>query len=221
MTTIDRIQAVLSRWPLVLIGLLVGLGLGFGATKMMAPSHTANAKVFVVVGGSQNAADMNSASLYAASQMSSYETAASSPIVLAPVIQQLKLNMTPTELGKDVTATASKDSFVLDIVVSDPDAQRAADIANAIAAQMGTAIKDLTPVDKSGVKPLSSKTITPAVADTSGAASSMIRNMAGLSFLGMLAGVVFALLLEARAQTSGAHLRRSPRDEADVDGGAK
>lgn len=197
------------RWPIVLLGLLLGLALGLGATKLVKTGYVADTKVFVVVAGKQDTAAMSAASTYAESQMSSYETAAMSPLVLDPVIAQLKLDMSAGELAKQVTATASTKSFVLDIEVQDTDANRAVAIANAIANQMSSAIKTLTPQDLKGAKPLQSVTITPASAEDVTSSSSLVRNMLGLGMLGLLGGIALALLLDAFAGASGRTPRRS------------
>ncbi|WP_301408338.1 hypothetical protein [Luteococcus sp.] len=196
-TAVDRARAVARRWPLLLVGALLGLALGLVATKMVATGYVADAKAFVVVAGKQDTADMSAASSYAEGQMSSYETAATSPLVLDPVIDKLKLDMSASELAKQVTATATSKSFVLDIMVEDSDPERAASIANAIASQMDAAIKTLTPLDQAGAKPLNAVTITPASADDTVSSSSLVRNVAGLGLLGVLTGLALALMLEA------------------------
>ncbi len=200
--------------------LLLGLALGWGGTTLLGQTKVADAKVFVVVSGKQTASDMSAVSSYADSQMSSYETAATSPLVLDPVIDKLKLDTTAVKLAEHVTVTASTNSFVLDIQVENSSADTAVAVANAIADQMGTAIKELTPEDKLGVKPLASVTITKASAVDVASSSSMARNVIGLGILGLLLGVALALLMEGMSSSSSAPRRSGDaRESANGDGG--
>ena len=91
--------------------------------------------------------------------MSSYAEVATSPRVLAPVIQQLGLRTTPKELAESVEATVPVDTVILEIAATDPDPTRAAEIANAVGQELAKAAADLSPQKEDGTKAVQATTI--------------------------------------------------------------
>jgi succinoglycan biosynthesis transport protein ExoP len=123
------------RWLSVLITALLFLGLAALVTLMMPKKYTATTSLFFAVGG-ESASDLAQGSSFAERQMSSYARVATSPMVLAPIIQRLGLPMKPAELAESVKATVPAGTVILEIAATDPEPHRWAQIANAVAEEL-------------------------------------------------------------------------------------
>jgi non-specific protein-tyrosine kinase len=80
-------------------------------------------------------------STFSESRVKSYAEIMTSPNTLQPVIDKLKLGMTPQELARNVRTVAPLDTVLLQIFVSDVNPLKAATVANAIARQQSIEIR--------------------------------------------------------------------------------
>ena len=142
---------VLLRRPLltVLVGLVVFAGV-LGQAILAGPSYSASTSLLFAVSGGNSATDLNQAATYLQREMASYTRVATSPRVLQPVITQLGLPDTPTSLAANVKVTNPTTTVLLDISVTRPDAEQAAQIANAISAQLKTVVEEMAPTQTEG-----------------------------------------------------------------------
>lgn len=97
---------------------------------------------YITVGGS-----------YISNRITSYPTLATTSKVLKPVIDDLGLDETVTDLAGQVTVTNPTNTAFVNIAVVDGDPKQAADIANSVAESLKNVIEsDLYSGDKSPVK---------------------------------------------------------------------
>ena len=179
------------RWLSVLITMLLILGLASLVTLATPKKYTAATRLlFAVAGGSVS--DLAPGSSFAEQQMASYAQVVTSPMVLAPVVQRLALPMTPTELAKSVKATVPVNTVVLDIAVTDRDGQRAAQIANAVGAEI--AAGKLTPERRDGTKALQATIVAAAQVPDRPSSPKVLFNLCLGLVLGLLAGIGVAAL---------------------------
>ena len=155
-------QVALRRYWTTWLGItLAGLLVALGVVLVTPPTYEATAQVFVAsVDGS------TSGSQFVNQRVPSYPPVADSQTVLAPVIDQLGLPTSFSQLRTQVSATNPVDTSQIEIAVTDGDAARAAQIANAVAEGFGAAVEVLEkPVD--GASPVSLTVTNPATAPTS------------------------------------------------------
>jgi capsular polysaccharide biosynthesis protein len=157
----DYWMALRRYWTTWLGVTLAGLLVALGTVLVTPPTYQATAQVFVAsVDGS------TSGSQFVHQRVTSYPEVADSRTVLAPVIEQLGLSDSFSDLRKQVSATNPVDTSQIDIAVTDGDASRAAQIANAVAERFGTAVEELEhPGD--GASPVSLTVTDPATVPTS------------------------------------------------------
>lgn len=74
--------------------------------------------------------------------VSTYSEIVKSKRVLQEAIDKLELDTTPEKLAKQINVTAIEDTEIIKIAVSDPDAERAAAIANKVAEIFATTVHD-------------------------------------------------------------------------------
>ena len=137
--------------------LLVALGI----VLVTPPTYEATAQVFVA-----SVDDSTSGSQFVNQRVTSYPQVADSRTVLAPVIDELGLSDSFSDLRKQVSATNPPDTSQIEIAVTDRDADRAARIANAVAERFGTAVEELEQPGDGG-SPVSLTVTNPATVPTS------------------------------------------------------
>ena len=151
----------------------------------------------------QSISDLDWSSAFFQRQMASYAQVATSPMVLEPVIRRLDLPLTARELAKSVEATAPVGTVIVEIAVTDRNPRRAAEIANAVGAELSTVAGGLTPGTFGTVKhqadgqlvrmPLQATTIEAAQVPDKPSRNILVRFGVGL-VLGLMVGICVALL---------------------------
>ena len=95
-------------------------------SMLAKPTYTSNASLFLSVRTASSGGDLNAGSSYAESQVQSFAKVARSDIVLQPVIDNLGLATTPSELAKQVTVSVPTGTATLDIAVVQGSPEEAA-----------------------------------------------------------------------------------------------
>jgi capsular exopolysaccharide synthesis family protein len=185
------VAAVLHwRWALALV-LLVCVG-GAAAYAALAPrEYASTTTVFFSLSRTSSVSDLAQGSTYTEDVAKSYSEVVTLPLVLGPVIGQLGLDETPAELAKRVTVETQPDTVLADITVTDPEPQRAAEIANAVGRQLAASITTLSPSGTAATSPIKVTTISDAV-PPSGPSSPNVRL---LLVVGCVAGLALGLAL--------------------------
>jgi capsular exopolysaccharide synthesis family protein len=177
----------------VLIIALTTLALASLVTLAMPKKYTATTRLFFAVTG-ESVSDLAQGSTFAEKQMSSYAVVATSPRVLAPVIEQLGLRVTPQELAESVNATVPVDTVILDIAATDLDPTRAAQIANAVGQELARAAGDLTPERRDGTQAVKATTVAAAQVPEEASFPDIPKNLGIALMLGLLLGIGVAVL---------------------------
>ena len=182
-----------KRWLYVAIPMILGVGITAALSFIAQPMFRSTASVYFALPTGNTAADLFQGSNYTESQLASYASVATKPVVLSPVIQQLSLEMSVNQLSGFVTATVSNQTVIIDISASDPSANRAASIANAVANQLGKVVRDLSPKNTNGKPTIDYAVVANASAPQSPASPRKKFNIAAGLIGGLLLGIVLAL----------------------------
>ncbi len=134
-----------NGWKWIGAFAIIGAVLAGTYSMLATPQYRATTTLFFYISGADSTTQLLQGSTYAQNQVRSFALLAEQPVVLDPVIKQLNLDETSVQLSKQVTTSVPLDTVVLDVIVTDQSAQQAAAIANAIGAQMSTAISNLSP----------------------------------------------------------------------------
>ncbi|NIJ05855.1 polysaccharide biosynthesis tyrosine autokinase [Frigoribacterium faeni] len=185
----DYVRIARKGWALIVGGLALGLGLGVLALLVIPPSYVSTTRVFVSVQGidQSSAQDIVQGSSAAQQKVTSYLSVATSSRVLQPVVDELRLDTTTTELAERVTATSPANTVIISISARDHDPG----VARRIAAAVGTSFTKVVadeielPVG-GGPTPVRVETIEPASSPTSPASPRLATTLG----LGLLAGFV-------------------------------
>lgn len=111
---------------------------------------------------SAKAEDLAESALYPETVVRSYAEAATQPLVLDEVIDQLGLRVSAETLADSVEANSPLGTVIIEIKVTDPSPTQAAAIANAVAAQLEKASDSTTPGSTLADASIRVSTIAPA-----------------------------------------------------------
>ncbi|MCF2529269.1 polysaccharide biosynthesis tyrosine autokinase [Yinghuangia sp. KLBMP8922] len=173
---------------------LGGLAAGLTLTACSTAQYKSVSQIFVATRGTSDVAEMNQGSAFSQARVQSYADIIASPRVTAPVVKQLGLDTSARALADRVQATARLNTVLIDITVTDTDPERAALIANAVAAEAGLLIVDLETPPGQGAAPVHIGITRSGVPATDPVSPKPLLN-AGAGLLGgLLTGIAFALL---------------------------
>ena len=184
-------------------------------SMLAKPTYTSNASLFLSVRTASSGGDLNAGSSYAESQVQSFAKVARSDIVLQPVIDNLGLATTPSELAKQVTVSVPTGTATLDIAVVQGSPDEAARVTAAISEQLVEAVDELSPPSPDGTKPVVATIIRPAQVPTSPTTPKTMQNLALGVLLGLLLGAGQAILrdmlnLDIRSERDVARVTEIP-----------
>lgn len=167
-------------------------------TFLSAPKYTATAELFASYTGqadaSQNSNEMNSGASYLSTQIKTYPQLIKTQAVLDPVIKDLSLDMSVSDLADMVTATNPTNTFMVDISVESKDAQQSADIANNVAKNLAEQISSSLYTDGTTKSPIQLSVVQKAQMPTEPSSPKIPLYLAAGLILGLIVGVGVALL---------------------------
>lgn len=218
----EYIRILRDRWVSIVAITLIGLAAAGAFSILQTPKYDAKTQVFVSVKSTDSPSDLIQGSSFSEKRVTSYVNLATSPRVLQPVIDKLHLDTTADVLKSQVTASTPPQTVLIDIKVSNTDAGRAADIANATADSLILAVQQ---VEEGSIVKLS--IIEPATKAVNPSSPKIPLNLALGLIVGLLIGLALAVLrqvLDTRIRTvediehitDAAVLGRFPHDDSVV-----
>jgi len=186
---------------MIALVVLMAVGLSLAYTYALKPAPTYEARTEVLISGAaSNQRDIWGVGEYAARRTQAYVELVMGDELARRVVRRFDLSETPGELASQVSASAVPDSVVLEIVVTNPSADRAQFLANAVTKEFGTVVRELeTPVGKT--QPIVEAIVIDRAekpASTAGGPQTL-RNVAVGLVLGFLAGFGLAVIRESIA----------------------
>jgi succinoglycan biosynthesis transport protein ExoP len=209
----DYLSVLRVRWKAIVACAIVALAAA-GFLSFRAPKvYEAKTSLFLSISVGQSSSELSRGFSYAQGLASSYAQVATQPIVLQPVITQLRLDTTPGQLARSITATAPLDSVIIELTVSDASAKTAADIANATARQLASAVGNIVQRSENNTSTVQVTVVSPASVPGSPSSPRIPLNLT----IGLLAGLVGGVVLAFTRDVFDARVR-TRRDVARITG---
>lgn len=206
----DYIRILRKGWVLIVLLTLVGVGAASAFSILQTPKFSATAKVFVSTQSSGTTSELAQGNTFTVQRVKTYSDLVNTPIVLLPVIAELKLGITSDQIAKQITASAPLDTSIIDITVIDEDPVLAADIANAASASLTTVVQDIeTPEAEDAISPVKLTRAQEASVPSVPVSPNVPLNIALGALVGLALGVGIAVLRET--------LETRIRNERDVE----
>ena len=198
MTIADLLQIVRKHLASAIISFVVVFAAVAAVTFIMPPKYTATAEVFATYAGqsgeTQTANDMSYGANYLNTQIKTYPELVKTEAVLQPVIKDLGLDMTTTDLAGVVTVTNPTNTFMVDISAEVGDPQQAADIANSVAKNLTDQISSDLYNNSSSGSPIKLTVVQKAQTPTGQSSPNIPLYLAAGLILGLIVGIGVALL---------------------------
>jgi capsular exopolysaccharide synthesis family protein len=186
-----------KRWRVIPIVTLLVVALAAGITYTMPKAYESQLQFFVSTVDTSNNSQLAQGSNFLQQRVKSYSQLISAPVVLEPVVKRLGLEITPDQLGANVSANIPTDTVLIDVTVTYASPRRAQAIAEAISEEFPKTVADLEKVSTNGSSPVK-VTVTRSPTFNSHAVSPKpIRNLALGLVLGLCLAVAVALLRHA------------------------
>ncbi|MDD9207453.1 Wzz/FepE/Etk N-terminal domain-containing protein, partial [Georgenia sp. 10Sc9-8] len=185
-----------KRWAGILLSVLLFVLIAAALTLAATPRYTAETRMFFSVRGSETVSELNQGSTYTERQMTSYAELVTSPLVLEPVVDELSLDTTAPALAGQLEASLPPGTVMLDIQATDEDPALAADIANAVAEELGDVVTDLTSHEADDAQLVSASVVSPAREPGTPSEPDPTTNLALGLLLGLGVGIGLALVSE-------------------------
>jgi len=184
--------AILRKyWVSILLFTIAGGLLAGIYVAAATPVYTAKSGVFLAITGGGSVSDMLTGTNYVNAQARSYAEIVRTPAVLTPTIETLGLSTTAAALAGHVTTTVPTNTSIIQIQVTDNNAARSAQIAQAVAESLTEAVKTLSPMDQNQNASIRATVITPATVPTAQTSPQVTLSLA----LGLIAGLVVGIIL--------------------------
>lgn len=197
MSIAEYFRVLRKRWVTIAVLTALGAALGVALTLTAEPQYRAQSESFVTIAGtSGGAGSILQGSQFTIQRVSSYTQLVDSPFVLQPVIDELALDETVSELAQRVDAANPNDTVLIYVTADGGSPESVATLADAVAVSLGQEIERLETPER-GTSPVRVTLVRPAT-EPAGPFSPRPRfNLALGLMLGIAAGVGLALLRDS------------------------
>jgi len=190
----DYIRILRKNWLVIVATTLIGISAAAGYSLTRTPMYEASSRVFVSTQAGGTVQELQQGGSFALQRVGTYVQLAESPLVLNPVIAELDLGGTADSLAQQVSASSPLNSFLIDISVEDADPVRAANLANAIAASLKTAVESIETRDEQAPSPVQLSRVKDALPSANAVSPNVPLNLALGALVGLAAGLGIAVL---------------------------
>ncbi|WP_083450054.1 polysaccharide biosynthesis tyrosine autokinase [Luteipulveratus mongoliensis] len=193
-----------KRWRIIPAVALLVVALATLLTVLTPKTYQSNIQFFVSTSDSSDSAQLAQGSTFTQQRVKSYTELLKTPKVLGPVVQQLKLPLTPTQLAAHVSTNIPVDTVLIDVSITDRSAARAKAIAKSVSEQFPKTVQDLERVKADSPSPVKVTVVKDPQASPGAVSPRPVRNIALALMLGLLLGVAVAILrhiLDSRVRT--------------------
>lgn len=180
-----------KRIIIIVATFLVFAIVGFLGTKIfITPQYTTNTRMYVLNRSNQNNV-VTSDFQIATYVMNDYKALITGQNVTKEVISRLGLDMTPAQLSKLIEITSPENTRVLQISITHPDPQKAADIANTVREVASSQIMKI--MDVNAVKTVYEAEVPKVPSGPSAMRNTAIAGILGLVLIVGIYTVIFIL----------------------------
>ncbi len=187
---------VRKGWKYLVAAVAIALAAGVAVTLLSTPMYSSTTSVFVSAQTADTTADLLQGSSFTQQRVKSYADIATSPIVLDPVIESLGLDITSAELAKQISTEVPLNTVLINITVNDPNANKAATIANAVGQSLATQVDAIEAPLSGQVSPVKLSTVQPGQVSLKPDSPKLAVNMAIALLAGLVLGFGIAWLRE-------------------------
>jgi capsular exopolysaccharide synthesis family protein len=192
----DYIRVLRKSWLIIVAAALVGVSAAAAYSLTRTPLYSAESQVFVSTQGAGTIGELQQGSTFTQARVTTYTNLVKTPIVMAPAIDELGLDTTPSELAEQVTASSALNTTIIAIQVTDADPVLAADIANALSQSLTETVAEIEMPTGSDVSPVRLTSVKEAQPGTEPVSPNVPLNLVLGGLIGLALGIGIAVLRE-------------------------
>ena len=152
MTIQDYVKLLRTRWVVICVTIAVAVLGAVAVTLLTTPLYQASTRLFVSTTSGASLSDIYQGNRFSQERVVSYAELLMGETLAQRTIDKLGLDMSAEELQENVKASAKLDTVLINVEVLDESPVRARDIANTLADEFVTMVRELeTPED--GARP--------------------------------------------------------------------
>lgn len=206
------LRALRKRWRIIVGCTLIALSLAALLTMLTPKTYSSSIRFFVSTADASNNSQLAQGGTFTQDRVKSYTELMTTPRVLQPVADELKIKDGASSIEPKVVAKAAPDTVIIDTTVTDTNPNRAKAIATSLGTQFPKSVDELERVSDSKPSPVKVTLVqTPTKSEKVG--PNWLTNLVLAGLLGLLAGTALALLRD--------RLDTKIRSKADVEAAAE
>lgn len=201
----DFIRVIRKNWWLIVALVVASVGTAVVVSALRTPEYEAKSIVFVSSQAGSSIAELQQGTTFTQSRVTTYTRLVTTPSVLEPVIDELGLDVSSSQLAQDVSANNPLNTMLIEIQVRDENPEVAATIANALGRSLRDVVQGIeAPLDGS-TSPVRLTQVENAAVPTDPFAPNMLLNIA----LSLAIGLVLAAAAVVARESLDTRIRRS------------
>ncbi|HEY0815771.1 MAG TPA: polysaccharide biosynthesis tyrosine autokinase [Pseudonocardia sp.] len=163
MTFRDNLAVLRDQWVVLLVTVALAMGAAAAVWALRPAQYTATLTLYVSAQTANTADTAYQGGLLSQQRVKSYVELIRSVRVSEAVVADLHLAATPEQVASQISAASTVDSVLIDVGVTDPDAQRAAATVNAVSTVFVRLVDELErPAVPGAVPPVAVRVVRPA-----------------------------------------------------------
>ena len=187
------LRALRKRWRIIVGCTLIALSLAALLTLLTPKTYSSSIRFFVSTADASNNSQLAQGGTFTQDRVKSYTELMTTPRVLQPVAEELKIKDGASSIEPKVVAKAAPDTVIIDTTVTDTNPNRAKAIATSLGTQFPKSVDELERVSDSKPSPVKVTLVqTPTKSEKVG--PNWLTNLILAGLLGLLAGTALALL---------------------------
>ncbi|QEH93814.1 polysaccharide biosynthesis tyrosine autokinase [Dermacoccus abyssi] len=187
------LRALRKRWRIIVGCTLIALSLAALLTLLTPKTYSSSIRFFVSTADASNNSQLAQGGTFTQDRVKSYTELMTTPRVLQPVADELKIKDGASSIEPKVVAKAAPDTVIIDTTVTDTNPNRAKAIATSLGTQFPKSVDELERVSDSKPSPVKVTLVqTPTKSEKVG--PNWLTNLVLAGLLGLLAGTALALL---------------------------
>ncbi|MBO3096357.1 polysaccharide biosynthesis tyrosine autokinase [Cellulomonas dongxiuzhuiae] len=190
----DYLEVVRKHWLSTVAIAAFGASAALVGSILTTPVYVSTTQLYVSVQSGSTTSDMLQGANFTRQQVSSYARLVTSPLVLAPVIDELALDTRVDTLAARVTAESPLNSSLINIGVKSESSAMSAATANAIADQFRAVVSELERPNDGGPSTVKLTVVRTAVAPEAPTEPKTTINVLLGGLVGAALGALIALL---------------------------
>lgn len=200
MSSTTVIRALRKWWWAVVSLTLIGGVAGGALTYATAPTYSSTAQLVVAYDApaGSGSAELVQANNFAIQKVYAYQEIATSPRVLDEVIDELNLDATARELGRDLSVSVPLNTPIMQLTASAGSPEDAETLASAFAVAFSEAVIDIETPSAGGAAPVRIESLEEPQVPLSPSSPDLVSNVA----VGLAAGLAVGIIWLAVAAAS-------------------